>query len=327
MPTLVPELAQRIPRISKYGSYGEMPVAEQEAWKAPVGPVPDYDLTITDTTVAGPHGDVPIRVYTPNTPAPAEGRPALVWMHGGAYCWGDLDMPEAHQVARGVAGEGDAVVVSVDYHLCPTPDQLASGNHNRVDQNGNQITFPIPQDDCQAVYDAVLANPAKFGINPNRVSVGGASAGAGLAGTMTVRANRAGQPVHRTFLLYPLPHREFPPLSAELTEKIAATPRALQFPPDFHESIRKSTQGDIPLSNPADYFPGGTENVKLFGPTYIENAEFDTFRASGELFGEELRQAGVPVEVVMRPGVPHGHLDWDGLPAAQESIKEIATRL
>ena len=56
------------------------------------------------TTVAGPHGPVPVRVYAPPTPAPPGGRPCLVWMHGGAFAWGDLDMPEAHEVARELAG-------------------------------------------------------------------------------------------------------------------------------------------------------------------------------------------------------------------------------
>ena len=47
---------------------------------------------------------MPVRVYMPTGPAPDGGRACLVWMHGGAFAWGDLDMAEAHEVARGIAG-------------------------------------------------------------------------------------------------------------------------------------------------------------------------------------------------------------------------------
>jgi len=45
----------------------------------------------------GPHGLVPVRIYAPDSPVDA---PCLVWMPGGAFVAGNLDMPEADWVAR-----------------------------------------------------------------------------------------------------------------------------------------------------------------------------------------------------------------------------------
>jgi len=45
----------------------------------------------------GPHGPVPVRIYAPDSPS---GAPCLVWVHGGGFIGGHLDMPEADWVAR-----------------------------------------------------------------------------------------------------------------------------------------------------------------------------------------------------------------------------------
>src|SRR4051812_643002 len=52
--------------------------------------------TTEDRTLEGPHGPLVVRVYEPSAPA----RTGLVWLHGGGFAGGDLDMPEADWVAR-----------------------------------------------------------------------------------------------------------------------------------------------------------------------------------------------------------------------------------
>jgi len=70
----------------------------------------------------GSHG--PVRIYTPDR---AGNTPGLVWMHGGAFIAGDLDMPEADCVARELASRAETAVIRVDYRLC------AGG-----------VTYPVP---------------------------------------------------------------------------------------------------------------------------------------------------------------------------------------
>ncbi len=324
---LVPELEARRHLLDGYASFRELPDEVSARWKAPFGPPEEWDLEVAPTTVAGPHGPVPVRVYTPSSPAPARGRACLVWMHGGAFAWGDLDMPEAHEVARGVAGRADAVVVSVDYRLCPVPRELGGTGDDRLDERGRRVCFPVPQDDCAAVLDAVRADPARFGADPARVAIGGASAGAALAAGVTVRACDQGRPPWQCLLVYPLLHPGVPEPDDELAAALAAAPAALAFPPDMSEAIDRAMLGGGRETATPYAYAGLSEDLSTFPPTYVENSELDAFRASGHRFAEQLRAAGVDVVEATRPGVPHGHLDLVGFAPAAATLDALAARL
>jgi xylan 1,4-beta-xylosidase len=323
---LVPELEARRHLLDGYESYAELPAAVDARWKAPFGPPESWDLEIRDATVDGPHGAVPVRVYTPRRPA-AGPRPGLVWMHGGAFCWGDLDMPEAHEVARGVAGRADAVVVSVDYRLCPVPSELGGTPDDRVDERGRPVSFPVPQDDCAAVLAAVRNAPEQFGVDPERVAIGGASAGAALAAGVTAHLSPTGGAPWQTLLVYPLLHPGVPAPDAELAEALAAAPPALAFPAWMSEAVDRAMLGGGRESATAYAYAGVSDDLSAFPPTYVENAELDAFRASGQLFAEQLRAAGVDVVEVTRRGVPHGHLDLVGFAPARATLDALAARL
>jgi acetyl esterase/lipase len=72
---------------------------------------PDYavpDTRVRDDTAPGPHGPVPVRIYggaedDASAGPDGDGRPCLVWMHGGAFIAGNLEMPEADWTARELA--------------------------------------------------------------------------------------------------------------------------------------------------------------------------------------------------------------------------------
>jgi acetyl esterase/lipase len=109
----------------------------------------------------GPHGPVPVRIYAPDS---SSGAPCLVWMHGGGFIGGHLDMPEADWVAREMVTRAGIVVVSVDYRLCT-----------------GGVAYPVPHDDVVAAMRWVRGNAAALGADGGRISIGGASAGATLA--------------------------------------------------------------------------------------------------------------------------------------------------
>ena len=88
--------------------------ARMDAFFLPSGPPSYPDADVREQEVPGPHGPIRVRIYTPLDPT-TSGRPALVWLHGGAFLAGDLNMPEADGVARHMCAAADAVVVSVDY--------------------------------------------------------------------------------------------------------------------------------------------------------------------------------------------------------------------
>ncbi|WP_425955612.1 alpha/beta hydrolase [Xylanimonas sp. McL0601] len=323
--SFVPEMEERRHLVAPYQTYGEIPADREARWKAPYGPPEAWDLEVVDAVVPGPHGSVPVRVYTPRSKPPPGGRPGLVWIHGGAFSFGDLDMPEADATARGIAGRADAVVVSVDYRLCPVPAELGGGGDDRLDERGERVCFPVPHDDCLAAFTTVRDLAADLHIDPARLAIGGASAGGCLAAGVALRLGDDGHPPWQLLLVYPVLHPTLPELPAELAEAIATVPPALLFPPDAREAIDRTYLGDGPATPYA--YAGLSQDLSVLSPTYVENAEFDVLRASGEAFAQQLRDAGVHVEEHLRKGVPHGHLDAIGLDAAAATLDALTKRL
>ena len=352
-----PLLEARRYLLEPYADFAAIPPEAQAAWKAPYGEPEDWDLDVFSLAIDGPHGSIPVRVYQPapvpaatksgaalltgltgpaSTPKPDDepseesnpGRPCLIWMHGGAFAFGDLDMPEAHEVARGVAGRANAVVISVDYHLTPIPPELGGKPGTRLDAAGNPIAYPIPFDDVAAVVAAVRNGARRIGVDPARIALGGASAGATLAAGVSLRLGRAGVPLWRLLMLYPVVHRDYS-VNPDVAAAIAAAPAALQFPKWMRAAIERSLLGgnaanEIPNVLPDEAFPGLAPDLVVLPPTFIEHAEFDVFRASGEAFAQQLRAASVDVVEQMAQGVPHGHLDWVGFEPAHATLDAMA---
>lgn len=119
---------------------------------------------------------------------PEKGReplPALVYFHGGAFA---LQSAPCHKkLSCSYALNTPCKVVSVDYRLLP------------------ENTFPIGLEDCFAAYRWVLENAAQLGISPNRIAVGGDSAGGALSAGVCLLARDRGIPVPCfQMLIYPV---------------------------------------------------------------------------------------------------------------------------
>jgi dienelactone hydrolase len=96
-------------------------------------------------------------------------RPALVWVHGGSFSGGDKTNIVPVDVANTFAKLG-YVVVSINYRL------LGS---NCVSNPNNCTTAALEaQHDAQAAVRWLRANAATYKIDPNRIGIGGESAGA-----------------------------------------------------------------------------------------------------------------------------------------------------
>ena len=243
-----------------------------------------------DETVNGPHGPVPVRIYLP-TGDDAD-RPGLVWLHGGAFLGGDLDMPEADWTARQMADRAGAVVVSVDYRLC----------HGGVH-------FPVPHDDVVAAFRWTRDNADALGIDPARLSIGGASAGGNLAIGAALKLRDAdGAPPAALLPIYPVAHAVLPPASASLAAKMAEVPALLRFLPKDTDFFNTNYLGG-PLSSADGYAFGALAVLDGLCPTLVVNAEYDDLRSSGEAFVAQLALAGVDVRQVTAVGMLHGFLN------------------
>ena len=144
---------------------------------APTAPQPERRFTlIPEPIIDG--GETPsclsLNVFTPDPGA--EGLPVFVWIHGGGFTAGTPSSPWYDGAAFTRDG---LVVVSVGYRLgCEGFLALEGAPDNRGVL------------DCLAGLDWVQENIAAFGGDPSRVTIGGQSAGGGMA--TIVAAHRRG---------------------------------------------------------------------------------------------------------------------------------------
>jgi acetyl esterase len=292
---LDPAIADRLHLLDGIGSWQELVDPEKAARMAQFDSWPDAapapDVDVRTSVAPGPHGEVPVRIYTPPASV-GTGRPALVWMHGGAFLGGDLDMVEADGVAREICVRAGAVVVSVDYRLCL-----------------DGVTYPIPHDDVVAAIRWVRDGAAELGVDGRRISVGGASAGANLAAgaTLRLRDDDSWQPA-TLVLAYPVAHGVLPPASANLTAMMAGLPRMLRFLPEDTASINANYLGGAHSCADGYAMPGNAV-LDALCPVLVLNAEYDDLRPSGEALTAQLAAAGVDVRQVLVHDLPHGFLN------------------
>jgi len=271
-------------------------------------------------TIPGPHGTIPVRVYRA-TATDAAPLPALVWAHGGGFAWGDLDMPEAHWVSEELAAAG-ITVISVDYRLAPVSAALTVSEPARVG-----VLFPVASEEVTAAFLWAAENATAYGVDRDRLSLGGASAGGDLAAGVGLRLRDAGGARPASLLLaYPLVHSTLPQPAAELAQKIEVLPPDARFEPDDVAAMNLNYVGDPALLDNPYAFPGGHDLAGL-PPTFVINSEHDSLRASGQAFAAELALAGVDVTVCREPGTRHGHLNEPENPGAHASIRRMAAWL
>jgi acetyl esterase len=274
----------------------------------PPGPEPSTYLTdpalaaveTSDVAIPGPHGDVPARIY--RRPTDQRGT-ALVWAHGGGFFGGDIDMPESHWVSLSIAARGFGVL-SVDYRKC------VGGVH-----------YPVPSDDVLAAWQWATAHADELGASPERLHLGGASAGGSLAAGVTKRIRDNGGILPASLILvYPTVHAELPPMSDELAA--ATEPLRQEMPVNLFRWMNLNYVGAESLFEDQYAFPG-LGDVGRQPAVYILNSDTDPLRASGEAYGVALDAAGVAVKVELEPGTSHGHINEPLLPEARRSVERI----
>ncbi|RZU32071.1 alpha/beta hydrolase [Blastococcus saxobsidens] len=247
-------------------------------------------VDVRGDSAPGPHGPVPVRVHTP--PGGGPDLPCLVWLHGGAFRMGDLDMPEADWTARQVCDRAGAVVVSVDYRLCV-----------------GGVTYPVPHDDVVAALRWVRDSAADLGVDPGRISLGGASAGGNLAAGAALKLrDEDGWVPAALVLAYTTLHAVVPPASPSLAPLLDEIPRLLRFLPHTRRGITENYLGGPASSADGYAMPGGAVLEGLC-PVLLLNSEYDDLRASAEVFAGQLAVAGVDVRQVLLPGMLHGFLN------------------
>ena len=250
--------------------------------------LPPYDspvpLDVDELMIPGPEGapDVRVRRYRPSDRT--EALPALVYFHGGGFVVGSVDLYDAD--CRRIAAEVGAVVVSVDYRLAP------------------EHPFPAPLEDCYAALLWVAANAEELGVDPDRIAVGGESAGGGLAaGAALLARDRGGPRLCLQFLGIPeLDDR----LSTASMHTLGAT-----------SPITTIANGEISWDSYLGAGVRGTDQVSPYAaparaadlaglpPALVTAYELDALRDEDIAYAQGLLSAGVPTELHVYAGAFH----------------------
>jgi len=246
----------------------------------------------------------------------------LVWVHGGGFAGGDLDMPEADWVSRAFAARG-VTVVSVDYALAPTPQAWADAFGGALKDG---VHYPVASDDVITAFRWAVDS----GLTDGPWAFGGASAGANLVAGATLRLLADGGPLPAlVFLAYPTLLAVQPEPSADLRAALDADPEADRFGPDAVLDMYENYLGGSVDGAPLPAIPGlaTTEDLADFPPTLIINGDVDELRVSGEVFAATLAAAGRDITCVTEPATQHGHLNRPEQPQAAASVDRVLARL
>lgn len=213
-------------------------------------------------------------VYRPdNAPAVA---PAMLWIHGGGLVTGDAR--QDGEFLTDVAEELGIVVASVQYRLAPSDP------------------YPAPLDDCAEALEWLAVQP---GIDAERLIVGGASAGGGLAAALCQKQRLSGGVMPGFQLLV------YPMLDDRSVNR--------QGPNDhlFRLWGRKSNAfgwssylQDQPAAAPA--VPGRLEDLSGLPPAWIGVGTADLFHDEDVDYARRLEAAGIPVTLELIDGGYHG---------------------
>ena len=225
--------------------------------------------------------------------------PCLVYFHGGGFAV--KAAPYHYQLARTYALEAGCRVLFPDYRLAP------------------KHPFPIPAEDCFGVYRWALEEAETLRIDPNRVAVGGDSAGGALAAACALMARDRGLTLPCfQMLIYPVTDRrrttssmaEFEDTPLGNAEKNRAMwPLYLPDP----------TAGPVEYASPME-----ASSLKGLPPAYVETAEFDCLRDEGAAYARALKAAGCPAELYETRGTIHG---YDFLLSSSVTKESVARRV
>ena len=266
------------------------------------GPGPDL-ARVEDRAAPGPAGDIPLRVYAPQSEGPL---PVLVYYHGGGFVIGDLESHD--RPCRELCKAAGCLLVAVDYRLAP------------------EHPFPAAVEDSLAALHWIADNAAALGGDPKRLAVGGDSAGGNLAAVMALLARDGGPALRLQLLVYPTVDRRIEryPSTEENAEAPFLGKVTMEWFMGHYLGTAEVTEAHLdPRVSPllADSHAG-------LPPALTLTAGFDPLRDQGTAYHEALTGAGVDSTLHAFDNMPHAFFQLSGLvEEGKQAIAESAAAL
>lgn len=301
-PTVDPELQHILDAQAPRPALGYETLAEFRKTGLVIDPKPHFPNAQRPIlhTLSGPTGAVDVYEFRPSQAT--ETTAALLWIHGGGFVTGHGNDAWFGALFAERAG---VRVFSVDYSLAP------------------EHPFPIARDECWHALNWLADTHADLGIERNRIAIGGASAGGGLAaGVALHNRDQNGPALAFQLLLYPMLDHQHDTPSGHMD--VPRWPRANSL-----QAWQMYLGGAAmhPTSVPATA-------VDLSGlpPTYLTIGEADLFLDEVRTYAKRLEKAGVPNQLKTYPGVFHaaemqGHDSEIGHRMTQDYVTALATAM
>jgi acetyl esterase/lipase len=288
--TLDPELAAGLERFAAGGAGGPSPArgdwqalrrlltADMERLAAAES-VPRPNVETVDFEAAVDDGELlALRWYHPRGTQPGS---AVVFVHGGGMIAGDIDLYDG--MVSGYVDRADVPFLSVGYRLAP------------------EATATTPARDVLAAVRWLHRRGPSLGVDPGRIAVMGESAGGGLAAAAAIAARDEGIELEAQILVYPM-----------LDDRTGGDPGPAA-PGAWSEDANATGWGALlgaalgtaevsPLAAPARL-----DDFRGLPRAYIEVGDLDLFRDESLAYARRLAGAGVPLELHVYPGAPHGY--------------------
>ncbi len=254
--------------------------AQMEAMVKARGVVPEAVAGTEEFLIPGSGGGIPVRLYRPAA-APDGPLPTLVYFHGGGHVLGS---PDTHDgVARTLCNGGKCAVLSVNYRKAP------------------EHKFPAAVEDAFAATLWTSEHGAERGLDPNRIAVGGDSAGGNLAAVVALMARDADQPsLQLQLMVYPIvdyacigdSYEQYATGYGVLTGELMR----------WFQRYYLNDESEI-----ADWraSPIHAESHAGLAPALVITAGCDVLHDDGVRYAEALKAAGVEVTHTDYPGMIH----------------------
>lgn len=256
-----------------------------------VAPTDDRsDVTKRDVTIAGSDGvPVHVRVYRPAITEAV--LPCLYWIHGGGHVMGSIESDD--RLVQEMVHLANCAAVSVDWRHAP------------------EHPYPAALNDAHDGLTWLWAHTDELGVDPLRIALGGASSGGGLAAALALLVRDRGESnLCFQLLVYPmLDDRNETPSSYDIVDARVWNRQA-------NITAWRYYLGDLDTSSLPPYaVPARVQDLSGLPPTFISVGELDLFLDEDVEYACRLIRAGVPTELHVYPGTPHG-VNKFGYPAA-----------
>lgn len=254
---------------------------------------------VRDLRIPTPAGGIGARLYR------ADARDAdrlLVWFHGGGWVVGGL--ASADSPCRFLARHAGVSVLSVDYRLAP------------------EHRFPAAPEDALAAFRYAVARAGAWGHDPERIAVGGDSAGGNLAAVLCHDLRTADEQRPAFQLLF------FP-----VTDLSTKHPSYTEFADGFFltekqmDWYRDHYLGSHPATDPR-VSPLLADDLHGLPPAYVAVSGFDVLRDEGEAYARRMAAAGVLVALRRHDRMIHSFVNSTGVGrASREAMLEACGAL